>query len=484
MLETISSGFRNARNFLSGQAMLTESNIEKALLEVRKSLLEADAHVDVIEQFLSQVKQKSLGKEVKTSFKKTKISPEQHFIKICQDELESLMGPSDASLSFSKPIGSIMMVGLQGSGKTTTTAKLAQYLKSKSYTPLLVAADIYRPAAVKQLEVLGEQLDTPVYSKPGVSPDELCKQAFEKARELNCDLLIFDTAGRLAIDEPLMRELESIKSLAKPDQILMVIDAMIGQDSVNTAREFNRRLEVDGFILTKLDGDARGGAALSIKSVTQKPIKFIGVGEKVGQLEEFRAEGLASRILDMGDIASLVKDFEQHVDKAQAEKDAERMLKGQFSLQDFLKQIRMIRKMGPLAGILEKLPGVGAMGAQLKNIDGEGQMKRIESMILSMTPRERKQPELILKQLSRRRRIALGSGRQESEVDALLKQFKAMKGMMQNMGKMPSLNPALSSKMSLPALSAKPRFSMPKLDLGRKDKRKRAKLARKKNKKR
>ncbi len=474
MLETVSRGFRSARNFLNGQAVLTESNIQQALSEVRISLLEADANVDVIDSFLARVKEKALGKEVTTSFQKQRVSPAQHFIKICQDELEALMGPAGGELSLKKPIASIMMVGLQGSGKTTTTAKLAKHYLSKGRKPLLVAADIYRPAAVKQLEVLGESLGVPVFSEEGVRPPQLCAGALTKASELGCDLVIFDTAGRLAIDDMLMSELEAIKKLTSPDQILLVVDAMIGQDSVKTAAEFNRRLDVSGFILTKLDGDARGGAALSIKAVTGKSICFVGTGEKTANLEEFRPEGLASRILGMGDIASLVKDFEQHVDKVQAEKEAERMLKGQFSLQDFLSQIRMIRKMGPLAGILERLPGMGDVGGQLKAADGEGQMRRIEAMILSMTPRERKQPEVITQQKSRRRRIALGSGRAESEVDALLQQFQMMKRMMSSLGGM-----GMFGRMA-PA----PALATPKFDSNRKDKRKREKLARKKNKRR
>ncbi|MEI6806595.1 MAG: signal recognition particle protein [Myxococcaceae bacterium] len=468
MLETLSKGFRSARNFLNGQALLTESNIDSALKDVRTSLLDADVDVDVAHSFLARVREKSLGKEITTSFQKRKISPAQHFIKICQDELEALMGSSDASLKLNKPIGSIMMVGLQGSGKTTTTAKLASFYKKKSMRPLLVAADIYRPAAIKQLEILGLELQVPVFSDLALSPPDLCSKAFQKARDLNCDLVIFDTAGRLAIDDLLMRELEAIKSLAKPDQILLVVDSMIGQDSVKTAAEFNRRLAIDGFILTKLDGDARGGAALSIKEITGKPIKFLGMGEKIANLEEFRPEGLASRILGMGDIASLVKDFEEHVDKAKAEKDAQKMLKGQMSLQDFLDQIRMIKKMGPISGLLEKLPGMGQIMPAAK-ADGEGQIKKIESLILSMTLRERRQPELINLQKSRRKRIAQGSGRTEQDVDMLLKQFGMMKNMMQNFGKM-----GLGS--------GKPSFSPPKPDINRKDKRKREKLARKKNK--
>lgn len=476
MLETLSNGFRSARNFLNGQALLTESNIQTALNDVRGSLLEADVDLGVVDRFLNRVKEKSLGKEVTTSFQKQKVSPAQHFIKICGEELESLMGPESGQLEFKKPIGSIMMVGLQGAGKTTTTAKLAQFYKKKFYKPLLVAADIYRPAAIKQLEILGNELAVPVYSDLSLTPPELCASAFEQARALNCDLVIFDTAGRLAIDDQLMRELEAIKSNTQPDQILLVVDAMIGQDSVKTAAEFNRRLSIDGFVLTKLDGDARGGAALSIKEVTGKPIRFLGMGEKVANLEEFRPSGLASRILGMGDIASLVKDFEEHVDQAKAEKEAQKMLKGQFGLGDFLEQLRLIKKMGPISGLLEKLPGMSGMMPVAKG-QAESQLAKIESLILSMTLAERRAPELISQNRNRKRRIALGSGRTEQDLEALLKQFSMMKTMMQNLGRMGGLGGMMPGVPKLPS-----GFSMPKPDMNRKDKRKREKLARKKNK--
>ena len=474
MLETLSNGFRSARNFLNGQAVLTESNISAALNEVRTALLQADVALEVTDKFLARVQEKTLGKAVTTALKNRKISPAQHFIKICQDELEVLMGPAQTALALQKPIASIMMVGLQGSGKTTTTAKLAQYFKKKSYRPLLVGADIYRPAAIKQLEILALELQVPVFSDLALSPADLCSKAFEKARELGCNLVIFDTAGRLAIDDLLMRELESIQLKAQPDQILLVVDAMMGQNSVQTAAEFNRRLEIDGFILTKLDGDARGGSALSIKEITGKPIKFLGMGEKLAHLEEFRPEGLASRILGMGDIASLVKDFEEHVDQIQAEKDAQKMLKGQMGLQEFLDQIRMIKKMGPLAGLLEKIPGMGS-AMPLVQSQGEKQMAKIESLILSMTAQERKKPEIIVQQKTRRRRIALGSGRSEQDVDQLLQQFGMMKNMMQNLGRTGGGPPGFS--MPKPVMN----FHSQKASKNNKNKRKREKLARKKN---
>ncbi|MBH1989165.1 MAG: signal recognition particle protein [Myxococcaceae bacterium] len=476
MLETLSNGFRSARNFLNGQALLTESNVKNALVEIRKSLLDADVHADVVEQFLQRVQDKALGLAVTVSFKNRKISPAEHFIRICQEELESLMDSGSEPIQLKKPIASLMMVGLQGSGKTTSTAKLARFYQKLGYKPLLVGADIYRPAAIQQLEILGKELGIPVFSAPDLQPPELCVRALEYAKAQNFNLVLFDTAGRLAIDDKLMSELESIKRLTNPDQVMLVIDAMMGQDAVNTASEFNRRLEVDGIILTKLDGDARGGAALSVRTCTGKPIRFLGVGEKNTQLEEFRAQGLASRILGMGDIVSLVKDFEEHIDQEKAEKDAQRMMKGRIGLQDFLDQIRMIRKIGPIAGLLEKLPGMGSLLPMLRS-DGDAQIRKIESLILSMTPQERHQPDLIRLSKTRKRRIAQGSGRKEQDLEDLLKQFAWMKEKMQNIGKLGGLRGSIPP---MPRSSAE--FSAPKLDPNRKEKRKREKLARKKNK--
>jgi signal recognition particle subunit SRP54 len=443
MLETLSQGFRTAKNLLSKQAELNERNIDEALREVRVSLLEADVEYNVVKQFLERVKEKALGKQVLTSVKdksgqRHKLGPAEHFVGICYEELEALMGPVDTSIQLSKPIGTIMMVGLQGSGKTTTTGKLAQYLKKKDLRPLLVAADIYRPAAVQQLKVLGEQLQVPVFADPALLPPQLCQQALVKAKELQCNVVIFDTAGRLAIDDELMRELESIKALTKPDNIFLVVDAMIGQDAVRTAAEFNRRLSIDGFILTKLDGDARGGSALSIKEVTGKPIKFLGMGEKLGNLEEFRPQGLASRILGMGDIVSLVKDFEEHVDQDKAEQDAMRMLKGKFTLQDFLEQLSVIKKMGSFQSVIDKMPGMSEMLPAGKTVD-DREFVKFESIVHSMTPKERVYPELVEKQRSRKKRIALGCGRKESDVDSLLKRFGMMKTMFQAIGTQPGL---------------------------------------------
>ncbi len=457
MLETLSKGFRSARNLLQGEGELTEGNIDTALREVRLSLLEADVEFKVTKDFLNRVKEKALGERVKlrarASGKKVKVTPGEHFIKICQEELVHLMGPVDSSITFNKkgPSG-IMMVGLQGSGKTTTTGKLARYLEKKRKRPMLVAADVYRPAAVEQLKVLGERLHLPVYSEDGVKdPPGICKRAVDYAQQRGRDVLLFDTAGRLAIDEPLMQELEEIKLLTRPSNIYLVCDAMIGQDSVNTAKAFHERLDLDGVILTKLDGDARGGAALSIKAVTGAPIKFLGMGESLDKLEEFRPEGLASRILGMGDIVGLMQDFEDVVDAEKAEKDAMRMLQGRFDMHDFLEQVKVIQKMGSLADLFDKLPFFpDGLPDGMKLDDRE--LVKIQSIINSMTKDERGHPELflIMKEAGkdkaglpkykeefhggRIRRVAKGAGRDEKDVKELLNKFAMMKQMMMQMG--------------------------------------------------
>ncbi|MCK5800964.1 MAG: signal recognition particle protein, partial [Deltaproteobacteria bacterium] len=354
MFETLSKGFRAARDRLAGATELTEDNIDEALRDVRVSLLEADVEFTVTKKFLARVKEKALGQAVKLRVrakgKKAKVAPGDHFVKICQDELAALMGPVDTSIHFAKKgVSAIMMVGLQGSGKTTTAGKLARHLEKQRKRPLLVAADVYRPAAIDQLKVLGERLNIPVYSDDSGDPVGICERAMLQAAQTGRDVVVFDTAGRLAIDEPLMEELEEIKLRTHPANIFLVVDAMMGQDSVNTAKAFHRRMDISGVILTKLDGDARGGAALSIKEVTGAPIKFLGIGESLDKLEEFRPEGLASRILGMGDVVGLMKDFEDVVDADVAEQEALGMLQGQFDMQDFLKQIKTIQKMGSLS---------------------------------------------------------------------------------------------------------------------------------------
>jgi len=461
VLETLAKGFRAARQRLTGVAELSDDVIEEALRDVRLSLLEGDVEFRVVKRFLERVREAARGKEVELRAKSKEygaktITPEQAFVAICQDELIKMMGPVDTELSWARsgPTG-IMMCGLQGSGKTTSCGKLARWLdKTHKKKPLLVAADIYRPAAIEQLKTLGRQLGMPVHSVEGKDPVTICKSAEDAARLEGCDVIIYDTAGRLAIDEPLMQELEDIDKSARPQNIFLVLDAMTGQDAVNVADTFNKRLDLTGVIMTKLDGDARGGAALSVKEITGKPIKFLGMGEQLDKLEEFRPEGLASRILGMGDIVGLVKDFEQVVDAEKAEEDALRMLKGKFDMQDFLEQIRLIQKMGSLKDLFEKLPFFGGGLPEGVNLD-DRELTKIEAMISSMTLEERLNPQVFVattwedfmstsgKSAKRRRadfdpgrvkRVSKGSGRTEQDVKELLQKFAQMRQMMVQLG--------------------------------------------------
>ncbi len=456
MLDTLTKGFRAARNRFTGKAELSESLVEEALRDIRVALLEADVSLEVVRRFVARVKEKAVGEIVQVKAtdskgKKLKVTPQDHFIKICHDELEALMGPVETSLVISdlrsRPTG-VMMVGLQGSGKTTTTAKIARFLQKQGKKPMLVAADIYRPAAVNQLQVLGRQLGVPVYHQANVKPPDLCHQSIEEAQKQKCDVVLFDTAGRLAIDEEMMSELEEIKRRTKPENILLVCDAMIGQDAVNTAAEFNRRLDLSGFILTKLDGDARGGAALSIKEVTGKPIKFLGMGESLDKLDEFRPEGLASRILGFGDIVGLMKDFEEVVDEEKAEEDAQKILSGNFSFADFVAQIRTIRKMGPLQDLLEKFPIFGDMTSQLKVDDKE--FTKIEAIHDSMTIQERKRADQL--NASRVERIAKGSGNKHETVREIIARYTMMRNVMGQIGSAPGLLGSLPGFKQLAAL--------------------------------
>jgi signal recognition particle subunit SRP54 len=442
MLETLTQGFRNARARLKGFRQLSEGNIEEALEQVKESLLEADVEYHVALSFLEQVKKKAVGELVQTKVthkgQEIKATPADHFVKICHDQLVSLMGSEDTGYQRSKtrPVTTVMMVGLQGSGKTTTAAKLARNYLKDGRKPMLVAADVYRPAAIEQLMVLGERVGVPVFYDSAMKPPQMCKAGVIKAMRDKRDVVIFDTAGRLAIDDALMQELEQIDKEASADNIYLVVDAMIGQDAVKTAGEFNRRLKLDGVILTKLDGDARGGAALSVRAVTGKPIKYVGMGEGMDRLEPFRPEGLASRILGFGDVVGLMKDFEEVVDVQKAEEDAVKMLKGQFNLVQFLDQVKMLRKMGPLQEMVAKLPFFPDGLPDGFNVD-EKALVRIESLIQSMTPKERAHPELLGP--SRIKRIARGAGRHEREVEDLLTRFKGMKQMMSAIGKQPGL---------------------------------------------
>jgi signal recognition particle subunit SRP54 len=439
MFDALSKGFRAAKNRLSGVTELTDGNIEQALRDVRLSLLEADVEFNVVKRFLARVKELALGEAVQNSAivrgKKVRVGPSELFIKICQDQLVELMKAEGEPLVLeaAPAVTGIMMVGLQGSGKTTTSAKLARLLEKNGRRPLLVAADLQRPGAVEQLQVLGEKLNLPVFALPGTSPYDVCLKALAEARKLKCDTVIYDTAGRLAIDEPLMAELLEIKEKVRPQNVLLVVDAMIGQDAVKTAGGFNERLDLTGVILTKLDGDARGGAALSVKEVTGAPIRYAGLGEGLDRLEEFRAEGMASRILGFGDIVGLMKDFEDVVDEEKAERDAQRMLQGQFTFDDFLEQLATLQQMGPLKDMLEKLPFFADSMPAGFQVD-ERELDRIKAIVSSMTKAERRTPELFVKQPTRLKRVARGSGSTDKEVADLLQRFGFMQNLMGQIG--------------------------------------------------
>jgi signal recognition particle subunit SRP54 len=434
MLETLTTGFKNARERLAGARQLTDDNVAEALRDVRMSLLEADVDFEVVKSFLARVKERSLGEKVKTRVRDAsgrvhRVTAGQHFISICEQELAELMGPVDPELPSKDGCVSIMLAGLQGVGKTTVAGKLAKHLTAQGKKTLLVAADTYRPAAVDQLQTLGARIDVPVHiGEAGQAPPAICAAARARLRAEGFGAVIYDTAGRLAVDESLMAELEEIHRETDPAHTLLVCDALMGRDAVNVAKAFHEQLPLDGLILTKLDGDARGGAALAIKAVTGVPIKFLGTGEALDRLEAFRPEGLASRILGMGDVVGLVQDFEAVVDADQAEKDAERLLSGRFGMDDLLSQLRVIQKMGPLRDVLGKLPMFGDMA---EKVDPQ-ELVRVESMIQSMTPRERKLPEEI--DASRTRRIARGSGRSEKDVTGLIERFGQMRDLMGQLG--------------------------------------------------
>ncbi len=429
MFDALAGAMSKAYRAIVGQKVLTEANVEEGIRAVRQALLEADVHFKVAKDFVKDVKERALGQKVLQS-----VDAGQQFIKVFHDALADLLGGEKAAL----PIASngpliLMMAGLQGSGKTTTCAKLALHLrKHRKKNPLLVAADLQRPAAVDQLVTLGKQLGIPVHAEgPGVRPPDVCQRGIEAARRGMHDVVILDTAGRLHVDDALMRELEEIHKRCKPHAVLLVCDAMLGQDAVNSALEFHKRLPLHGVILTKVDGDARGGAALSVKAVTGRPILYVGVGEKVEDLEEFDPPRMAGRILGMGDVVGLVERAQEVIDQKEAEKAARKMQRGDFNFDDFLKQMSMLRKMGPMKQLLGMLPGVGQM---LKDVDlDDDRFQRVEAVILSMTPLERRNPDVI--DMERRRRIARGSGNELQAVHDLLKQFKMMQKMMQKLGK-------------------------------------------------
>ncbi|MFJ7638620.1 signal recognition particle protein [Peribacillus sp. NPDC097264] len=430
--EGLADRLQNTMQKIRGKGKVNEADVKEMMREVRLALLEADVNFKVVKEFVKRVSERSVGQEVLKS-----LTPGQQVIKVVKEELTQLMGGEQSKIAVaSKPPTVIMMVGLQGAGKTTTTGKLANLLRKKyNRKPLLVAADIYRPAAIKQLETLGKQLSMPVFSLGDqVSPVEIAKQAIEKAKEEHHDYVLIDTAGRLHVDENLMGELKDIKELTKPDEIFLVVDAMTGQDAVNVAQSFNEQLGLTGVVLTKLDGDTRGGAALSIRSVTDTPIKFVGMGEKLDALEAFHPERMASRILGMGDVLTLIEKAQANVDEEKAKELEKKMRTATFTFDDFLEQLGQVRNMGPLDDILKMIPGANKMkGMDNLQID-EKQIGHVEAIIRSMTTQEKEHPETM--NASRKKRIAKGSGRSIQEVNRLLKQFEEMKKMMKQVTSM------------------------------------------------
>jgi signal recognition particle subunit SRP54 len=432
MFESLTGKLELTFKKLRGQGKITEKNIDDALRDVRLALLEADVHVKVVRSFLDAVKAKSLGQEVLQS-----LTSEQQFLKIVRDELIALLGGEHHELDLkAAPPVVIMLVGLQGSGKTTTLAKLARHLKKdKKRNPYLLPADVYRPAAIDQLKILGREVELPVHdSNPGISPVALCQQALEEAKKRFCDVLLIDTAGRLHIDDELMEELSAIKTAVHPYHIVFVADAMTGQDAVNQAMGFDAKLGLTGIILTKLDGDARGGAALSIREMVGKPILFSGVGEKLDALEPFYPDRLASRILGMGDVLSLIDKVQQNFEEKEAAQLQKAFQKQQFTLEEFQLQLQQIKKMGSVGSLLELIPGGNKLASQVDAEQAEKEMKRVEAIINSMTLEERRNPAVL--NGSRRRRIAQGSGTTVTDVNRLMKQFMEMKKMMQRVSKL------------------------------------------------
>jgi signal recognition particle subunit SRP54 len=431
MFENLSERIASAFKQIKGEGRITDLNIANTVKDIRKALLDADVNFKIAKEFTDKVRDKAVGQKVLTA-----VSPGQQMVKIVQDELTELMGGQASELQLTGNPAIILIAGLQGSGKTTFSGKLANYLKSKGKSPLLVAGDVYRPAAIDQLKVLGTQIGVDVYAEPdNKDPRQIAENALKQARSSNKNVLIVDTAGRLAIDEVLMNEVAGLKSALKPQEILFVVDSMTGQDAVNTARAFNERLDFTGVVLTKLDGDTRGGAALSIKYTVQKPIKFVSNGEKMEALDVFYPDRMAQRILGMGDITSLVERAQAQFDEEQAKKLEKKIRKNQFDFQDFHDQLQQIKKMGNLKDLMGMIPG---MGKAMKDIDiSDDAFKGVESIISSMTPFERSNPDVI--DLSRKKRIAAGCGRDMNEVNQFFKQFEQMKQMMKGMANMPAM---------------------------------------------
>lgn len=426
--ESLSERLQSSLKKMRGQSTLTTENMEEMLREIRLALLEADVNFQVVKEFIENTRQKALGQDVVGSLK-----PGQVVVKIVHDELVELLGTTVSELDFSKKPTVIMMVGLQGSGKTTTSGKIAKLLTKKyAKKPLLVAADIYRPAAVEQLKTLGQQLDIPVFEKgTDIKAEDIASQAMQYAYEHNHDIVIVDTAGRLHIDEPLMQELQNIKDIVKPTEILLVVDALTGQDIVNVASSFHEHLSITGAVLTKLDGDSRGGGALSIRHITHVPIKFVGTGEKLDAIDLFYPDRMADRILGMGDVVSLVEKVQDVYDEKDTMKTYKRMQSGQFGLDDMLSQMQQLRKLGPLSGILKMIPGMPKI-PKLNDEDSDRKLKETESIIFSMTKEERRDPNII--NLARKERIAKGCGKDIAAINRLLKQFEESKKMMKMLG--------------------------------------------------
>ncbi|WP_018124486.1 signal recognition particle protein [Desulfovibrio oxyclinae] len=430
MFDSLQDRLQGAFKKLRGQTRLDENNVKEGLREVRLALLEADVNFKVVKDFVNQVKERALGEDVLKG-----LNPAQQVVKIVNEELTELLGGEQEGVDLSAKPLKIMMVGLQGSGKTTSSGKISLWLrKNHKRKPYLVPADVYRPAAIDQLNTLAKQLDVPVYpSTTEMNPVDICRDAEKKAAELGCDVILFDTAGRLHIDELLMEELSSIKRECQPQEILFVADAMTGQDAVTVADKFDETLGITGVVLTKMDGDARGGAALSIKSVTGKSVKFVGMGEKLSELELFHPDRIASRILGMGDMLTLIEKAQDEIDEDEAKSMADKMAKAEFDLEDFRTQMRRIKKLGSMEGLLKMIPGMGNMMKQLGDAQlPEDEMKKSEAIISSMTMEERRNPD-VLKKASRKERIAKGAGMTVADVNALLKNFKQMSGMMQQM---------------------------------------------------
>ena len=448
MFDTLSDKLQHALGDLRGRGTLDDEAVSRAMREIRLALLEADVNFDVVRQFVADVRERAVGEDVRKS-----LTPGQQVVKIVHEELTELMGSGDSRLAFSQhPPTTILLAGLQGSGKTTAAGKLALLLEKDGRKPALVAADLQRPAAVDQLIQLGEQVEVPVYAEERTDPVKAVHDGIERAREDGRDVVILDTAGRLHVDEPLMEELAAVRREAKPTNVLLVLDAMTGQEAVNVAKAFQERIDFDGVLMTKLDGDARGGAALSVRAITGRPIKLASVGEKLDALEWFHPDRMASRILGMGDVLTLIERAEAAIEDEEKDELERRMMQGEFSFDDFLKSYKMIRRMGPLQGVLKMIPG---MGKQLEGLDqvNDKELARVEAIILSMTPHERRVPHVI--DGSRRKRIAAGSGTTVTQVNQLLEARKQMAKMMKMMGsgKMPQIPGVAAGAEGVPGMS-------------------------------